>query len=66
MVLAFDLIRANAMKPRISMITLGVDDIGKSVTFYRDGYGFAQLESLLRWPSLLFMGRDSACMVVKL
>lgn len=33
------------MKPRISMITLGVDDIEKSVAFYRDGLGFPQLES---------------------
>ena len=28
------------MKPRISMITLGVSDIAKSVAFYRDGLGF--------------------------
>ncbi len=28
------------MKPRISLITLGVDDLGKAVTFYRDGLGF--------------------------
>ena len=27
------------------MITLGVDDIEKSVAFYRDGLGFPQLES---------------------
>ena len=33
------------MKPRISMITLGVDDIERSVKFYRDGLGFPQLES---------------------
>ncbi|MFT4886991.1 MAG: catechol 2,3-dioxygenase-like lactoylglutathione lyase family enzyme [Pseudohongiellaceae bacterium] len=33
------------MKPRISMITLGVGDIEKSVAFYRDGLGFPQLES---------------------
>lgn len=33
------------MKPRISMITLGVDDIEKSVAFYRHGLGFPQLES---------------------
>ncbi len=33
------------MKPRISMITLGVDDIDRSVEFYRDGLGFPQLES---------------------
>ena len=28
------------MKPRITLITLGVDDLEKSVSFYRDGLGF--------------------------
>jgi predicted lactoylglutathione lyase len=28
-----------AMKPRITLLTLGVDDLGKSVEFYRDGLG---------------------------
>jgi uncharacterized protein len=28
------------MKPRISFITLGVDDLERSVAFYRDGLGF--------------------------
>jgi hypothetical protein len=28
------------MKPRITLITLGVDDLEKSVRFYRDGLGF--------------------------
>jgi uncharacterized protein len=28
------------MKPRISLITLGVDDLEKSLRFYRDGLGF--------------------------
>jgi catechol 2,3-dioxygenase-like lactoylglutathione lyase family enzyme len=27
------------MKPRISIITLGVDDLERAVTFYRDGLG---------------------------
>ena len=27
------------MKPRITIITLGVDDLDKSLTFYRDGLG---------------------------
>ena len=27
------------MKPKISMITLGVSDLSKSTTFYRDGLG---------------------------
>lgn len=33
------------MHPRISMITLGVRDIKRSVKFYRDGLGFPQMES---------------------
>ena len=33
------------MKPRISMITLGVRDMEASVSFYKDGLGFPQLES---------------------
>src|SRR5690242_3232107 len=28
------------MKPRITMLTLGVDDLERSVKFYRDGLGF--------------------------
>lgn len=28
------------MKPRITVITLGVDDLKKSLKFYRDGLGF--------------------------
>jgi catechol 2,3-dioxygenase-like lactoylglutathione lyase family enzyme len=28
------------MKPRISFITLGVDDLERAVAFYRDGLGF--------------------------
>jgi uncharacterized protein len=27
------------MKPRITLITLGVDDLGRSLRFYRDGLG---------------------------
>ncbi|MCB0305148.1 MAG: VOC family protein [Calditrichaeota bacterium] len=33
------------MKARISMITLGVDDLEKSIQFYRDGLGFPKMES---------------------
>lgn len=29
------------MKPRISLITIGVDDLEKSLRFYRDGLGLA-------------------------
>ena len=28
------------MKPRITLITLGVDDLERAVSFYRDGLGF--------------------------
>lgn len=28
------------MKPRITVLTLAVDDLGRSVAFYRDGLGF--------------------------
>ncbi|SDR72991.1 hypothetical protein SAMN05216198_0223 [Halopseudomonas litoralis] len=28
------------MKPRISVITLGVDDLDRALVFYRDGLGF--------------------------
>lgn len=33
------------MKPRISMITLGVRDLAAAVTFYEEGLGFPRLES---------------------
>ena len=33
------------MKPRISMITLGVDDLEKSVKFYQQGLGFPKMDS---------------------
>ena len=39
------------MKPRISLITLGVKNLEKSVRFYRDGLGFPQMESP---PSVAF------------
>lgn len=28
------------MKPRITVITIGVDDLERSLRFYRDGLGF--------------------------
>jgi catechol 2,3-dioxygenase-like lactoylglutathione lyase family enzyme len=34
-----------SMKPRISMITLGVDDLSASVSFYEKGLGFPRMES---------------------
>ncbi len=33
------------MKPRISMITLGVQDLEKAVKFYEEGLGFPRMES---------------------
>ena len=33
------------MKPRISMITLGVNDLAKSVEFYEKGLGLPKMES---------------------
>ena len=33
------------MKPRISMITLGVRDLKKSIAFYEQGLGFPRMES---------------------
>lgn len=33
------------MKPRISMIALGVDDLEKSIDFYQNGLGFPKLDS---------------------
>jgi catechol 2,3-dioxygenase-like lactoylglutathione lyase family enzyme len=29
------------MRPRVTLITLGVDDLDRAVAFYRDGLGFA-------------------------
>ena len=29
------------MKPRITLVTLGVDDLERAVAFYRDGLGWA-------------------------
>jgi len=37
----FDLEEAIFVKARISVITLGVDDLERAVTFYRDGLGWA-------------------------
>lgn len=39
------------MKPGISLVTLGVKDLEKSVRFYRDGLGFPLMESP---PSVAF------------
>lgn len=33
------------MKPRISMITLGVCDLARAIAFYEDGLGFPRMDS---------------------
>ena len=33
------------MKPRISMISLAVNDLEKSVSFYKDGLGLPKIDS---------------------
>jgi uncharacterized protein len=48
------------MKPRITVITIGVDDLERSLSFYRDGLGLntegtsAQSLNMERWRSLIF------------
>ncbi len=42
---------SDIMQPRVSMITLGVQSVGKSAEFYREGLGWPQLESP---PSVAF------------
>jgi catechol 2,3-dioxygenase-like lactoylglutathione lyase family enzyme len=32
------------MDPRLSIVTLGVTDLARAVTFYRDGLGFPQID----------------------
>lgn len=43
------------MKPRISMITLGVDDLDRSVNFYQKGLGFPKVDSS---PGVAFFDLD--------
>jgi catechol 2,3-dioxygenase-like lactoylglutathione lyase family enzyme len=37
------------MKPRLTVLTLGVDDLPKAVAFYRDGLG---------WPTQGIIGTE--------
>ena len=39
------------MKPRITVLTLGVDDLERAVRFYRDGLG---------WPTASIVGTEFA------
>jgi uncharacterized protein len=45
------------MKPRISMITLGVRDLPKSIKFYEEGLGFPRMESP---PEVAFFRLDGS------
>jgi len=40
-----DVILGVIMKPRISMITLGVNDLSRSVVFYQQGLGLPRMDS---------------------
>ncbi len=48
------------MRPRITVITIGVDDLESSLGFYRDGLGLktegisAQSSSMEPWLSLIY------------
>lgn len=45
------------MKPRISMITLGVNDINASIQFYEQGLGFPRMKSS---PDVAFFTLDGS------
>ena len=45
------------MKPRISMVSLAVFDLERSIVFYRDGLGFPQLDSP---PSVAFFNLNGS------
>jgi len=45
------------MKPRISMITLGVADLERAVKFYSEGLGFPQMDSS---PEVAFFTLDGS------
>ena len=42
-------VESGRMKPRITLITLGVDDLERSLAFYREGLG---------WPSKGIVGTE--------
>jgi len=47
--------RSYAMKPRITIITLCVDDLERAVQFYRDGLGLPTQAALSRRSSVSVM-----------
>ena len=53
------------MEPRVSLITLGVDDLQRSLGFYRDGPGFPTTWDGSKGVGLLRLGarawRESVC-----
>lgn len=42
------------MKPKISLITLGVEDLGRALAFYRDGLGFEPHNARDGDPCIMF------------
>ena len=49
------------MKPRISMITLGVRDLEKSVKFYKEGLGFPKMDSP---PEVAFFTLNGSWLII--
>jgi catechol 2,3-dioxygenase-like lactoylglutathione lyase family enzyme len=53
-----------AMKPRITLITLGVDDLERSLKFYRDGLGLATegiIGTQFEHGAVVFFDLDGGC-----
>ena len=52
------------MKPRITLITLGVDDLERSLRFYRDGLGLATdgiIGTQFEYGAVVFFDLDGGC-----
>lgn len=47
------------MRPRITAITIGVDDLGRSLVFYRDGLGF-QTNGIMGTELILYQSANGA------
>ena len=54
------------MKPRINIITLAVDDLVKSIAFYRDGLGFPTKGIIEGQDHILFEMQDNLSLVLYL